>query len=153
MFIVCSKCKKEKEEHSFHNNKARHNGKSAYCISCDKQRKLEYSKTEKGRQASRRRSAKYREEHPEKTKASIQKYKEKKQQLVNEYKTYGCSICGYDKCLQALDLHHKDPQEKDSSVADLVCKAGIARVEEELSKCVVLCANCHREHHAGLLIL
>jgi 5-methylcytosine-specific restriction endonuclease McrA len=58
-----------------------------------------------------------------------------------------CSICGYSKCLRALEAHHIDPRTKDFSISDV---ASVNRIEHELEKCVLLCANCHREVHDGL---
>lgn len=58
-----------------------------------------------------------------------------------------CSICGYSKCLRALEAHHVDPYIKDFSISDV---SNVVRIELELEKCVLLCANCHREVHEGL---
>ena len=61
-----------------------------------------------------------------------------------------CGICGYDKCVAALEFHHLDPSEKDSQLS-----TGNTRKWEyivpELRKCVCLCSNCHREVHANVL--
>lgn len=55
-----------------------------------------------------------------------------------------CQICGYDKCVAALDFHHRDPTEKDP----LWNKSwSIKRLKTELDKCDILCSNCHRELH------
>ena len=50
-----------------------------------------------------------------------------------------------------LDFHHLDPKEKETNVAT-ACRAGwsIPHLQAEMAKCIVLCANCHRKHHAGL---
>lgn len=63
-----------------------------------------------------------------------------------------CGICGYDKCVEALDFHHIDPSQKEFTFGELR-RHTIAWeiVENELRKCVLLCANCHREYHAGLI--
>lgn len=50
----------------------------------------------------------------------------------------------------ALDFHHLDPTEKDKNVGDLM-SFSTQKLKEEIRKCVVLCANCHRMVHAGLL--
>lgn len=69
-----------------------------------------------------------------------------KQQAV-DYKGGKCQQCGYDKCVGALDFHHRDPSEKDFSIAALGnCRAWEV-VKKELDKCDLLCANCHREVH------
>lgn len=62
-----------------------------------------------------------------------------------------CSICGYHKCVEALDFHHLDPNEKDFGFGKT--RANPKRwslIVEELRKCVLLCSNCHREVHYGL---
>jgi len=57
-----------------------------------------------------------------------------------------CVLCGYDKCPSAFDFHHLDPVEKDFVIS---AKTSWETIEPELKKCVLLCANCHREVHAG----
>ena len=57
-----------------------------------------------------------------------------------------CIKCGYDRCLSALDFHHKDPQEKEYVWTKLRLLSD-SRIQEELSKCKLLCANCHRLIH------
>lgn len=58
-----------------------------------------------------------------------------------------CHICGYDKCPAAFDFHHTDPRTKDFSISERTVWS--AALEVELHKTVLLCANCHREVHAG----
>jgi hypothetical protein len=60
-----------------------------------------------------------------------------------------CQRCGYDKCLDALEWHHRDGTTKEHEVANLYRK-GINRLMTEVHKCDLLCANCHREVHAEL---
>src|SRR6185436_18699150 len=69
-------------------------------------------------------------------------------QWVDSYKArFGCFVCG-EKDHVVLDLHHKDPTTKESSVGLLVAKrAPLIVVMAEAAKCVVVCANCHRRLH------
>lgn len=61
-----------------------------------------------------------------------------------------CQICRYDRCASAMDLHHLDPLEKESFLSKFrSTPASWPRIVLELRKCVLLCANCHRELHAG----
>lgn len=57
-----------------------------------------------------------------------------------------CQLCGYDKCISALEFHHINPEEK---VFTFNQKENYAweKQKEELKKCILLCANCHREVH------
>ena len=73
-----------------------------------------------------------------------------KQELA--YKKYGscCKICGYDKCKRALEWHHLDPSKKEITPTKVFSR-NWEKIQKELDKCVLLCANCHREVHAGLI--
>lgn len=64
-----------------------------------------------------------------------------------DYLTHECTICGYNKCIAALDFHHKDPTQKDVLISRFKFYTFDDRVKKELDKCIVLCANCHRELH------
>lgn len=59
-----------------------------------------------------------------------------------------CSICSYDKCAAALEFHHTDPTKKNMEIGS--ARYGWERTEKELKKCILICANCHREIHANL---
>lgn len=65
-----------------------------------------------------------------------------------------CLLCGYDRCFAALDFHHRDPAEKEHNIATMLLGSPAkGKLEKELKKCVVLCATCHREYHAGVVEL
>ncbi len=60
-----------------------------------------------------------------------------------------CCICGYDRCVDALEFHHKNPKEKDfksGSGSTLVWK----EYKTEAMKCMLVCSNCHKEIHSKL---
>jgi hypothetical protein len=60
-----------------------------------------------------------------------------------------CVRCGYSRCLAALEFHHRDPRQKDPQI--FKTKHRRARIDDatrdELSKCDLVCSNCHREKH------
>lgn len=58
--------------------------------------------------------------------------------------------CGYDKYHGSLHFHHVDPSLKDPNWKNLKNKQ-LEVVLEEIVKCILVCANCHGEIHAGLL--
>ena len=68
-----------------------------------------------------------------------------KEKLV-EYKGGKCEICGYDKCITALEFHHLNPEEKKFGIGnnDIL---SFERNKQEADKCILVCANCHREIH------
>lgn len=61
-----------------------------------------------------------------------------------------CEICGYSKCIEALEFHHLDPKQKDFSISNTGGTPSFEKMKEEADKCQLLCANCHREEHARL---
>lgn len=62
-----------------------------------------------------------------------------------------CSKCNYFKCLSALEFHHKDPSIKEDAVSFLIrMNRNFERLKLELDKCLLVCANCHREIHEEL---
>ena len=90
-------------------------------------------------------------------KICLYKYQEDRRQpvkkLLLQYKGGKCVVCGYNKCVAALDFHHIDPSQKDFAVGRSLKNMNITKVEKELDKCVILCSNCHREFHFGDLNL
>ena len=59
-----------------------------------------------------------------------------------------CEICGYDKNIAALELHHLDPTQKLFQLdARHLGNTTIEKLLEEADKCILVCANCHREIH------
>jgi hypothetical protein len=59
-----------------------------------------------------------------------------------------CVRCGYDKHPAALEFHHRDPNEKDFTIADVANRAWEV-IRMELDKCDLLCSNCHRIEHSN----
>ena len=60
--------------------------------------------------------------------------------------TLKCTACGYSH-IACLDFHHEDPSTKKGSVHQFISNGQFAKAYEEIKKCIVLCANCHRIHH------
>ena len=72
-----------------------------------------------------------------------QRYLNKKS-FVNSQKNK-CEKCGEDR-VYTLDFHHKDKKEKEFTIGKFK-KGSFDIIQNEIDKCVVLCANCHREFH------
>jgi len=62
-----------------------------------------------------------------------------------EYKGGKCQNCGYSQCISAMDFHHLDLKEKDFAISGNAGKW--ENIKRELDKCILLCKNCHAEHH------
>lgn len=69
-----------------------------------------------------------------------------------EYKGGKCEKCGYSKCIQALDFHHKNPTHKDFSISQTRLYYAWDKIKKELDKCLLVCSNCHREIHNPPLV-
>ncbi len=71
--------------------------------------------------------------------------------MVVEYRGGKCMICGYNKYFGALDLHHVDETQKSFGLSVRGLTRSWEKIKEEADKCILLCANCHREIHAGIV--
>ena len=60
--------------------------------------------------------------------------------------TLKCTKCGFNHPA-ALDFHHENPAEKEYAISKLISNKRFKTAVEEVKKCIVLCANCHRIHH------
>ena len=79
--------------------------------------------------------------------AAVSKRRKKIRQMAVEYKGGRCELCGYNRCLEALEFHHQDPSRKDFSISAQGHSRSWRKVQEEIDKCILVCANCHREIH------
>ena len=62
-----------------------------------------------------------------------------------------CVCCGYNKYFGALECHHIDPSSKLFSFGSVQANSVAWNIiVEELRKCVLVCANCHREVERGI---
>lgn len=62
-----------------------------------------------------------------------------------------CVCCGYNTCHSVLHCHHTDPTQKEFSFGAIRANpAQWSTIVDELMKCVLVCANCHGEIHAGI---
>lgn len=131
---TCTLCKEEKSLDLFSwKNKAR-NIKASECKECHKIMRREYylNNTEK-----------------EKQRTSNGKIK-RKDWFKGMKLTFKCSNCPEDH-ISCLDFHHTNPNEKEFNIAHAISIGlGKKKILDEISKCIILCANCHRKlHYAG----
>lgn len=79
---------------------------------------------------------------------------EKLREQCNQIKhSIGCLFCKESDPV-CLDFHHKDKTTKVLGVSNMIGRhRPWSVIENEISKCVVICANCHRKIHAGNITL
>jgi hypothetical protein len=120
--------------------------------------------SEERKEASRRASKEYYYKNKEKQKESGKRWrvankdyildKQKKIKRKNKedaIKRFGgcCNSCGGVFHPSVFEFHHVDPSTKSDKDPSKLFNLSKTRIEEELSKCIMLCANCHRVVHHG----
>ena len=99
----------------------------------------------------RNKQKEYQQKHHQRTKKKKRKQqnqlKDKRQHFVlEEMQRRGgkCAKCGFSD-IRALDWHHLDPDEKVNSISEMIRDRGsMDKLQAELDKCELICANCHR---------
>ena len=81
----------------------------------------------------------------------MERSKKRRRELVAWYreykKTLRCADCGQNHPA-VLEFHHLDPSKKEVNISRLIAiSSSLRKLKEEMAKCVVLCANCHRIRH------
>lgn len=150
----CSICKKRKPVYLFTKNSSKKDGLGCYCKKCQNEyNKQRYPKNrEKFLQRTNIYYKSHKKERQEYYKKHTQYYQKNKKirylknrKILINLKINGCAICGYNKCVNALNFHHTNPKDKEFYInAYTITKKNIV---EELNKCILLCSNCHDEIH------
>ena len=126
----CYVCKKIKSVSEFYRNRANKDGLSTRCKICDKKKSKERFEGE---------------EHQYLLTESRKRYMKIRQYVLNYKLSKGCAFCGYNKYAEALDFHHNGNKEFCIATKNTL---SLKRLKKEMDKCMILCANCHRELHA-----
>jgi hypothetical protein len=72
-----------------------------------------------------------------------------------EYMGGECQCCGYDKCPSALEIHHVEPTGKTVEFSRIGRDNKLEDYKNEIDNtpCILVCANCHREIHNGMILI
>jgi hypothetical protein len=84
---------------------------------------------------------------------AVQRRRRKVKRILVQEAGGRCVLCGYDRCIAALEFHHREPNEKSFGLARRGITRSIDKVSAEAAKCVLLCSNCHAEVEAGAATL
>ena len=129
---ICTICKEGKPHSEFNKNKTTGDGLNNLCRVCSNARSKKYYQDNK--------------EHHKKIVLTRNKklINENRQKLFDFYKNNSCVDCGNNNPI-VLELDHKDDVEKINTVSYMI-HAGFSwkNISNEISKCDVRCANCHR---------
>ena len=89
----------------------------------------------------------WRADNPEAYRAEKRRFRTRRYLLIQEYQAQrGCLVCGCTD-VRCLEFHHRDPSTKLFAVSQAVVGKALKTIEEEMAKCDVICANCHRILH------
>ena len=80
---------------------------------------------------------------------AVAKRRRKIKLMAIEHKGGKCQVCGYNKYPGALDFHHISGK-KSFNLGHKGYTHSWQTVLKELDKCLLVCANCHREIEAGI---
>ena len=130
--MICSKCKEEKDIFLF--NKAKHtkSGYQSWCRQC--KTKLENSWYHMSPENKAKRN-----------KQVLDRLRANKKKAV-DYLGNKCFDCGKQYHQSVYDFHHRNPEEKDEAPEKLLHRSW-DKIVNEIDKCDLLCANCHRIRH------
>ena len=125
----CTKCTIEQPIENFHKKKNSKDGHSNTCKSC----RVVIHKD-------------HYERNKDKYKLKARSNQKQSRQFIENYKKDKSCVCCGDTRPYCLEFHHIDSDVKDSNIADMGSSgASVKKILEEISKCIVVCRNCHAE--------
>lgn len=132
----CTICKQDKDESEFNKNKTRKDGLNTLCKECSRKNSHKYYND----------NLKY---HKKQVRKRILSQRKLAADFVNKLRSQGCSLCT-EKEACCIDFHHV--KNKSYLISRLLQSNPSEKiVMEEINKCILLCANCHRKVHRGIL--
>ncbi len=151
----CSRCLEEKSITEFCKDVRRKDGINIYCKLCEHIRRVDYYTKHKAREDAKKKIWIAANRDRVRT-TSTACHKRKRAKIKTELAMLlggACMICGYSKCVQALDFHHYDDTIKSFNISMAIqWKEPWENLIEEIRKCVLLCSNCHREVHYHITV-
>jgi hypothetical protein len=135
---ICSKCKTKKDESDYYVKDSVNGRLHAQCKSCYREhRVINYRKHYETYKVQYRERAKIRR---------TKKRNEYREKLLEFLQNKQCELCG-EADIRTLEFDHIDPTLKTFSISQGV-KYGYTwdQIENEIIKCRILCANCHKKH-------
>lgn len=132
---TCSRCKETKDRSDFFKNKAKKDGLSYYCKVCSKDYGNEYYKISEKRRISVRKSA-------------LKRVGKLRDVVLDFLKNHPCVDCG-ESDIVVLEFDHVKGKKLANVSQMWRDNWSESLLLEEIAKCEVRCANCHRRRHAN----
>ncbi len=128
---VCKNCNQTKLLSEFNKRSDKKDGLDNFCRLCSRERTQNYYHNN-------------REVQVKKASGRVLKRKRKIIKYVRENIKKKCSLCPED-FPSCLDFHHL--RDKKFTISAELTDHSWKKILEEIDKCILLCANCHRKYH------
>lgn len=133
--MKCSDCRKDKDETEFSFKSKATGERSSKCKKCQRKYAAQHYLDNK-------------EKYNSSARLNMPKYRERNQRMIVEYlQEKKCVDCG-ENDIRVLDFDHVDPNNKRDSISRLTNSCSWNTILDEINKCEVRCANCHRKKTA-----
>lgn len=135
---TCCHCGFPKDEDDFHfRNKAK-GTRQPYCKECKKGFSKAWYTSHKA-------------DHKKVVQRNNRRYQQETRKIIDKIKDKPCADCGHRFPSVVMDFDHVDPTSKLFSIANRMARTvSLEVLLAEISKCEVVCANCHRLRTHGL---
>ena len=77
------------------------------------------------------------------------KFTARRGEFLNSHKNVPCMDCGKKYPPYVMDFDHRDPSTKSFTISQRRATISLQALENEIAKCDIICANCHRERTWG----
>jgi len=142
---ICGKCKTKYDQSNFYKDKTKKDGLAWECKECSRKK---YKKYISHSNVPALCSKKWRENNKNKKIEYNKKLYDKVKLFQKTYQERNPCDCGVSD-LECLDYHHIDQNTTEKRIPSIHT---FNKSIEEMIKCIVVCANCHRKIHAGTKI-
>lgn len=122
----CPRCRRDRASEEWYP------GKQSYCIEC--QSEIGKERRKKGGRSLRKRESE-----------RISNYYKERLAVVNSHKDKPCTDCGKSYPPWVMDFDHVRGKKTQNIATMLSACAPMPRILKEISKCELVCANCHRQ--------
>lgn len=129
----CSKCKVEKEIEAYFFRNKKTGKRHAQCKSC-------YNEVRKYKEHYEKYKDEYKDRANKRIKTLIE---ENRINMLTLLKQHTCMDCGEDNII-TFEFDHRDRNEKKYGIATMLKHFKWEQILEEIKKCDIVCANCHR---------
>ena len=128
----CTICKQDKNLTCFNKNKSRKDGLNTICRKCSNARSRQYYQDNK-------------KKHKQVVMKRTKQQRKKNQEFILEYLSKNYCIDCQENDIRVLEFDHLPQFQKKENISTLVRNGySIETIKKEISKCEVVCANCHR---------